>query len=92
VAEGTPDELKRILPGRRVSARTTAPIEAIRAVDDVVSAVSDDDKMVITAIHAEPVVRALFELDRNLSDLEVATPSLDEVLFELTNHKGKVAA
>ena len=34
---------------------------------------------------------ALLELDRNLTDLEVATPSLDEVLFELTNHR-KVAA
>lgn len=92
VAEGTPAELKRILPGRRISARTTAPIDAIRAVDEVVSALVEDDTLVVTAIHAEPVVRVLFELDRNLSDLEVTTPSLDEVLVELTSDKTEVAA
>ncbi len=92
VAEGTPDELRRFLPGRRISAHTSIPVEAIRAVDEVVSAASNDDKMVITAINAEPVVRVLLELDRNLIDLEVATPSLDEVLAHLTSHSEKVAA
>jgi ABC-2 type transport system ATP-binding protein len=92
VAEGTPDELKRILPGRRISARTSVPVDAIRAVDEVVSAAAETDKMVITAIHAEPVVRVLLDLDRNLSDLEVTTPSLDEVLLELTSDRKKVAA
>jgi ABC-2 type transport system ATP-binding protein len=92
VAEGTPDELRRFLPGRRISAQTSVPVEAIRAVDEVVSAASTADKMVITAIHAEPVVRVLLELDRNLNDLEVATPSLDEVLAQLTSHSEKVAA
>lgn len=92
VAEGTPDELKRILPGRRISARTNVPVEAIRAVDEVVSASAEADRIVITAIHAEPVVRVLFDLDKNLSDLEVSTPSLDEVLVELTSDRKKVAA
>ncbi len=92
VAEGTPDELKRLLPGRRISARTKVPVEAIRAVDEVVTATAADDRMVITAIHAEPVIRVLLELDHNLSDLEVATPSLDEVLFQLTSDKEEVAA
>jgi ABC-2 type transport system ATP-binding protein len=92
VAEGTPDELKRILPGSRISARTSVPVDAIRAVDDVVSAAAEADKIVITAIHAEPVVRVLLDLDRNLSDLEVTTPSLDEVLLELTSDRKKVAA
>ena len=92
VAEGTPDELRRFLPGRRISARTSVPVEVIRAVDEVVSAAAAADKMVITAIHAEPVVRVLLDLDRNLNNLEVATPSLDEVLAQLTTHSEKVAA
>ncbi|MCW5719418.1 MAG: ABC transporter ATP-binding protein [Bauldia sp.] len=92
VAEGTPDELRRLLPGRRISARTRVPVEAIRAVDDVVSASAEADRMVITAIHAEPVVRVLLDLDRDLRDLEVATPSLDEVLSELTTDRERVAA
>lgn len=92
VAEGTPDELRRFLPGRRISARTSVPVEAIRAVDDVVSASATADRLVITALHAEPVVRVLLELDKNLDDLEVATPSLDEVLAHLTTPNQKVAA
>lgn len=92
VAEGTPDELKRILPGRRISARTNVPVEALRAVDEVVNVSAENDRMVITAIHAEPVVRVLLDLDRNLNDLEVTTPSLDEVLVELTSDRRKVAA
>lgn len=92
IAEGTPDDLKRILPGRRISARTSVPVEAVRAIDDVVTASVENDTLVATAIHAEPVVRALLDLDRHLSDLVVATASLDEVLIELTTHTRKEAA
>ena len=92
VAEGAPEELKRILPGRRISVRTTVPVEAVRTVDEVISATTEGETMVITAIRAEPVVRALLDLDRNLSDLVVATPSLDDVLIELTTHTREEAA
>jgi len=92
-AEGTPDELRRFLPGRRISAHTRVPVEVVRTLDEVVSAVAVADKLVITAINAEPVVRVLLELDKNLNDLEIATPSLDEVLAQLTGHsEEKVAA
>ncbi|HEX5696992.1 MAG TPA: ABC transporter ATP-binding protein, partial [Acidimicrobiia bacterium] len=92
VAEGTPDELKRILPGRQITARTGIPVETIRTAEGVVNATSRGDRVVITAIEAEPVVRLLLDLDKDLTDLVVATPSLDEVLFELTAPGKKVAA
>lgn len=92
VAEGTPDELKRILPGRRITARTGVPVETIRTAEGVVNATARDGLVLITAIEAEPVVRLLLDLDEKLSDLVVATPSLDEVLFELTDPGKKVAA
>lgn len=92
IAEGTPDELKRILPERRISARTSVPVETVRAVDGVVSVSVEEGTMVINAIHAEPVVRVLLDLDQHLSDLVVATSSLDEVLIELTTHTREEAA
>jgi ABC-2 type transport system ATP-binding protein len=92
VAEGTPDELKRTLPGRQITARTGIPVETIRTAEGVVNATSRGDQVVITAIEAEPVVRLLLDLDKDLTDLVVATPSLDEVLFELTAPGKKVAA
>ena len=58
----------------------------------MVSAVAEADQMVITAIHAEPVVRVLLDLDSDLRDLEIATPSLDEVLAELTGYSKEMAA
>ena len=91
VAEGTPEELKRTLPGRLISARTSTPVEMIRATDGVISATSSEGRVTITAVAAEPVVRLLLEADRELVDLVVATASLDEVLFELTRPK-EVAA
>jgi ABC-2 type transport system ATP-binding protein len=84
VAEGTPGELKRILPGRKITARTSVAIETIRAADGVVSVAEEDGEMSISATAAEPVVRMLLEMDPGLNDLVVATPSLDEVLFALT--------
>lgn len=92
VAEGTPEDLQRILPGRRITARTGISVETIRTADGVVNAVAQGDRVVITAIEAEPVVRLLLELDENVSDLVVEAPSLDEVLFELTGPREEVAA
>lgn len=92
VAQGTPDELKRILPGRRITARTAVAAETIRTADGVLSVATEGDQVVITAIEAEPVVRLLLDLDKSLTGLVVATPSLDEVLFELTAPERKVAA
>lgn len=92
VAEGTPTELKRILPGRRISARTSLPVGTIRALDGVMTVAAENGEVAIGATEAEPVVRALLDLDKTLSELVVATASLDEVLLELTGDKKEVAA
>lgn len=91
VAEGTPDDLRRTLPGRRITARTSVAAEAIRTAEGVVSASGDGD-VTITATRAEPVVRLLLELDDELSDLVVSTASLDEVLLEITGDRKEKAA
>lgn len=84
VASGTPAELRRGLPSRRITARTSVPLETARALDGVVAAETEDDRLVVSATEAEPVVRELLALDAGLSDLEVTTASLDEVLLGLT--------
>ena len=92
VAEGTPGELKRTLPGRRITANTFVPVDTVRAADGVINVTRQGEQLVITAIEAEPVVRLLLGLDENLHDLVVATPSLDEVLFDLVTERKEVAA
>ncbi|MFS8493770.1 MAG: ABC transporter ATP-binding protein [Actinomycetes bacterium] len=92
VAEGTPSELQRTLPGRRVTARTSVPAEVLRAVDGVVSVTAGDGEVDIAATIAEPVVRTMLELDPTTSDLVVATAPLDEVLIALTNETKEMVA
>ncbi len=91
VAEGTPDELRRTLPDRRIEVRTKVPVSVIRALDSVHSVELRDGRTVIAATDSEQVVSTLLDLDPEANDLTVATASLEEVLVALTNHE-EVAA
>ena len=86
VAEGTPDELRRTLPDRRVEVRTTVPVSVIRALDSVESAELRNERTVITTTDSEQVVRTLLDLDPAAHDLTVSTASLEEVLIAITHH------
>ncbi len=91
VAEGTPNELRRMLPDRRISVRTKVPASVIRALDSVEAVELRDGRTVITTTDSEQVVRALLDLDPEVNDLTVATASLEEVLIAMT-HREEVAA
>jgi len=91
VAEGTPDELRRTLPDRRIEVNTKVPVSVIRALDSVHSVELQHGRTVIAATDSELVIRALLDLDPEASDLTVATASLTEVLVAMTNDE-EVAA
>jgi ABC-2 type transport system ATP-binding protein len=91
VAEGTPDELRRTLPDRRIEVNTKVPESVIRALDSVHSVEVHHGRTVIAATDSELVIRALLDLDPEASDLTVATASLAEVLVAMTNDE-EVAA
>lgn len=91
VAEGTPDELRRTLPDRRIEVQTKVPADVIRALDSVHSVEMHDGRTVIATTDSEQVVRTLLDLDPEASDLTVATASLAEVLVAMTHHE-EVAA
>ncbi|HEX2154551.1 MAG TPA: ABC transporter ATP-binding protein [Acidimicrobiia bacterium] len=87
VAEGTPDELRRTLPDRRIEVRTKVPVSVIKALDSVHSVELRGDRTVIAATDSEQVVSTLLDLDAGAHDLTVATASLEEVLIALTHHE-----
>lgn len=91
VAEGTPGELRRTLPDRRIELQTDVPASVIRALDSVHSVEVQDGRTVIAATKGEQVVRTMLDLDPEASDLTVATASLEEVLVAMTHHE-EVAA
>ncbi|MGA5823763.1 ATP-binding cassette domain-containing protein [Kitasatospora sp. NPDC094028] len=73
VAEGTPDELKRLIPGGHI---------AVRFADDTELTVQIPDGGVAEALRA--VVGQLNAIDAEVAGLTVHTPDLDDVFLALT--------
>ncbi|MDX3799597.1 ATP-binding cassette domain-containing protein [Streptomyces sp. AK04-3B] len=90
-AEGTADELKRMIPGGHVRLRFTEPA-AYRSAAAALSDVTRDDEALALRIPSDGSQRALRAiLDRldsagiEADELTVHTPDLDDVFFALTS-------
>jgi ABC-2 type transport system ATP-binding protein len=90
VADGTPDELKRLVPGGHIRLRfvdTTALEVASRLLDE---SARDDAALTLTVpsgggVHAlRAVLDRLDAADLEVDDLSIHTPDLDDVFFALT--------
>jgi len=90
VAEGTAEELKRLVPGGHVQLRFDDPSAYQRAADGLPETVRDDHALTLQ-IPSDGSQRALREIldgldaaDVRADDLTVHTPDLDDVFFALT--------
>ncbi|MET0771178.1 MAG: ATP-binding cassette domain-containing protein [Solirubrobacteraceae bacterium] len=98
IAEGTPDELKRRIPGGHVRLRFADPGSLAFAADRLGAAARDDAALTLQIPNDGSVaaLRALLEdLDREaieVEDLTVHTPDLDDVFLTLTGTREEVAA
>jgi ABC-2 type transport system ATP-binding protein len=92
VAEGTPDELKRRIPGGHIALRF-ADAAGLDAAARTLGGVSRDEGELTLQVPGDGDVRALRALlDRldsasiEVADLSIHTPDLDDVFFALTGH------
>jgi ABC-2 type transport system ATP-binding protein len=92
VAEGTPDELKRRIPGGHVRLQFGSP-QALEAAADLLGASSRDDDKLVIQVPGDGGVRSLRRLLDQLDDADVEveqlaihTPDLDDVFFAVTGH------
>jgi ABC-2 type transport system ATP-binding protein len=98
VAEGTPDELKRQIPGSHVRLRFAGFAELDAAAGILAEATRDDDNLVLRVPSdggAKSVRALLNELDERSIDVEefsVHTPDLDDVFLALTGRTSTEAA
>jgi ABC-2 type transport system ATP-binding protein len=95
VAEGTAEELKRLVPGGHVRLRFTDVSQLDRAAGALTQSHRDDESLTLQ-VQSDGGVRALRELldhlDRasiEVDELSVHTPDLDDVFLALTGHKEK---
>ncbi|ADB29183.1 daunorubicin resistance ABC transporter ATPase subunit [Kribbella flavida DSM 17836] len=92
VAEGTTEELKRLVPGGHVRLRFTAPDELALA-ERVLPSGQADHSALVLQVPNDGRVQSLRELLARIDDaslevdeLTVHTPDLDDVFFAVTGH------
>jgi ABC-2 type transport system ATP-binding protein len=92
VAEGTPAELKRRLPGGHLRLQFTAP-DALEAAERALQGASRDEHDLTLRVPGDGNVASLRgvleELDEagiEIAQLSIHTPDLDDVFFALTDH------
>jgi ABC-2 type transport system ATP-binding protein len=87
VSEGTPSEIKSRSAGRKISCRTDLDIEYLRTLPSVTRVERNRDNVVVTAGEAEVVIRAMLLQDVALSNLEIASPALEDAFLALTSSR-----
>jgi ABC-2 type transport system ATP-binding protein len=92
VAEGTPAELKRRIPGGHVQLQFAGP-GALRAAAGLIPGATPDDDQLILQVPGDGSIaslrRMLNELDEariEVENLSIHTPDLDDVFFAVTGH------
>lgn len=92
VAEGTPDELKRRIPGSHIRLRFTAGAE-LEAAERILPDSSRDDDPLTLRVPGDGGTKSLRDLLNRLddhgidaADVSIHTPDLDAVFFALTGH------
>ena len=95
VAEGTPTELKRRIPGGHISLRFAYP-DGLEAATRILGASSRDDEALTLQVPSDGGVKSLRALlDRldgasiEVSELSIHTPNLDDVFLTLTGQPDK---
>jgi ABC-2 type transport system ATP-binding protein len=95
VAEGSPDQLKRRIPGGHITLRFTLAEDVAAAADMIGEAVRDDEALTLQVPSDGSVKSMRALLDRldgaaiEVSELSIHTPDLDDVFLTLTGQLDK---
>jgi ABC-2 type transport system ATP-binding protein len=92
VAEGTPDDLKRRVPGGHVLLEFAAP-DILQAAADILDGSARREETLVLQVPSDGTVSSLRQLLGQLDEarievdqLSVHTPDLDDVFFAVTGH------
>ena len=95
IADGTPTEIKSLVPGRRIRAESSVSAAVAERFPGVKRVTRDGTWIELLVAAAEPALRALLVADATLTNLTVVEPTLEEAFLALTNrptHESEAAA
>jgi ABC-type multidrug transport system ATPase subunit len=84
IACGTVAEIRSVVSRKRISCSSDVSLEQVRDWPDVIAVTREADRLHITAVDAEGIVRRLLAADERLRDLEVRQANLAEAFTALT--------
>ena len=84
VAEGTPDEIKSRVGGRKIRCVTSLTDSFLNQQPEVRSVEHTGAGVTLMVDNAESVLRTLLAADNTLHSLEVSSPALEDAFLELT--------
>jgi ABC-2 type transport system ATP-binding protein len=86
VAQGTSQEIKGLVSGRKVRCISRLSVETLAALPTVTSVTPDRDGVILTAVDSDAAVRALLIADSSAHGLEVSGAALEDAFLELTKN------
>ena len=84
IAQGTPAQIKARTAGKKIRCVTELTPEVLSGLPGVASVQRDREATVIHTSRPEDTLRQLFQLDLNLSGIEVTSAGLEEAFLALT--------
>jgi ABC-type multidrug transport system ATPase subunit len=84
IASGSVAEMRALVSRRQILCESGCPADEVRSWPGVTEVIRDEQRLHITAINAEDVVRRLLAADSNLRNLEVRQAGLNEAFTQLT--------
>ena len=91
IAEGSPSEIKALVPGRRIRAQTSVSASDAKSFPGVQRASRDGAWLELLTTRPEPALRELMARDLALANLTVVEPSLEDAFLALTTTKEEAA-
>lgn len=85
IAEGTPAQIKSLVPGRRITAESSIGAEQAASWAGVHQAQRNGTRLELLVSEPEPVLRELLHRDRSVAGLTVTEPSLEDAFLTLTH-------
>ncbi|MGA7688703.1 MAG: ABC transporter ATP-binding protein [Jiangellales bacterium] len=91
IAEGSPAQIKSLVPGRRITAESSVGQAEASGWAGVHHAQQDGTRLELLVSEPEPVLRQLLDRDHSVTGVTVTQPTLEDAFLTLTERAEKAA-